>query len=199
MHPVSAFRWEDRAAMLALVQARSFATLVDAAFDVAQVPVLVDDSANRLLLHLARSNPIAKKMPARVVAVVGGADGYVSPDWYAQREQVPTWNYESVEIIGTLEPTDEAGLRDILAKLGAEHEARIVDKEPWTLAKMNPATLDKLVGGIIGATLTIETMRGTQKLSQNKPAADRDGVITALKRSASSRDRELAERMTTRR
>lgn len=182
--------------MLAFVRTRSFATLVDASLRVAQVPVIVDEHANRLLLHLSRGNPIARAMPMRVVAVIGGADGYVSPDWYTRPDQVPTWNYESVEIVGTLAPTDDALLRDILAKLSEEHEARIPGKPPWTMNKLSDATRDKLIRGIIGATLSIETLRGTQKLSQNKPDEDLDGVIAALERSQSPQDRDLAARMT---
>src|SRR4051812_47012379 len=132
MHPTSTFHWNDRAAMLAFVRTRSFATLVDASLRVAQVPVIVDEAENRLLLHFSRGNAVARTMPARVVAVISGADGYVSPDWYAGHDQVPTWNYESVEIVGTLAPTDDTFLRGILDKLSEEHEGRIPEKRPWT-------------------------------------------------------------------
>jgi transcriptional regulator len=194
MHPAPAFRWDDRAALLSFVGARSFGTLVDASLRVSQVPVIVD-GPDRLLLHLSRGNPMARGMPLRVVAVFAGVDGYVSPDWYVTPDQVPTWNYESVEITGTLAPTDDRALRDILARLGAEHESRIAGKRPWTMDKLTPATLDSLARGIVGATLSIESVRGTQKLSQNKAPADRDGVIAALDASATAANREVASRM----
>lgn len=199
MHPTSAFHVTDRAAMLAFTRAHGFATLVDGSLNVAQVPVLVDEGRDpadsRLFLHLARHNPIARAMPTRVVAVMTGAHGYVSPDWYARPDQVPTWNYESVEVVGTLEATSDDVLRDILARLSAEHEAKIPGKAPWTMEKLTTATLEKLVKGIVGATLSIEMLRGTQKLSQNKPADDRSGVIGGLERSASHHDHDLAARM----
>ncbi len=182
--------------MLAFIQHRSFATLVDASLHVAQVPVIVDEPANRLLLHLSRGNPIAHALPTRVVAVVSGVDGYISPDWYSKADQVPTWDYESVEVAGTLTEADDTLLMDMLAKLSEEHEARITDKSPWTMSKLSEPTLGKLVKGIVGATLTVESIRGTQKLSQNKSDEDVDGVIAALKRSRLPLDHDLAERMT---
>ncbi|UYI18045.1 MULTISPECIES: FMN-binding negative transcriptional regulator [Myxococcus] len=195
MHPTSVFHWKDRAEMLAFVRARSFATLVDESLRVAQVPFIVDEAASRLLCHFSRGNPMSRALPMRVVAVVNGADAYVSPDWYKSHDQVPTWDYESVEIVGSLTPVDDTLLRDILAALSAEHEARIPDKAPWTMNKLRPATLDKMLTGIVGAALSIESIRGTQKLSQNKSDDDFDGVVAALERSPSQHDRDVAARM----
>ena len=195
MHPTSTFHWKDRAAMLAFVRARAFATLVDASLGVAQVPVLVDEHGAQLLLHLSRANPIAQRMPLRVVAVVAGVDGYVSPDWYAKPEQVPTWNYESVEVIGMLAPTDDERLLDILGRLSAEHEGRIPGKPPWTMGKLTESMLNKLVKGIVGASLAVESVRGTQKFSQNKSGEDLDGVVSGLRRSRLPQDHDLATRM----
>jgi transcriptional regulator len=45
---------------------------------------------------------------------------------------------------------------------------------------MVPATFDRMLRGIVGARLTVERLEGISKLSQNKPAADRAGVIAAL-------------------
>lgn len=195
MHPASTFHWTDRAGMLEFVRAHAFGTLVDSALRVTQVPVIVDEPSNTLVLHVSRGNPISRALPARVVAVFGGAHGYVSPHWYAKGDQVPTWNYESVEIVGTLTATDDAMLPAILSRLGAEHEGQIPGKAPWTLDEVSAATREKLLQGIVGATLAIETMRGTQKLSQNKTPDDIDGVVAGLRRSGSPHDAELAERM----
>jgi transcriptional regulator len=32
--------------------------------------------------------------------IVSGPDGYVSPDWYEMKDQVPTWNYVTVHLKG---------------------------------------------------------------------------------------------------
>ena len=43
-----------------------------------------------------------------------GPDGYISPRWYAKRDTVPTWNYVSVEAVGTVRKLDDDEL-DALA------------------------------------------------------------------------------------
>lgn len=194
MHPTPAFRWDDQVAMLSLIAERSFATLVDSSLRVAQVPLFVDADRS-IYMHLARANPIAQSMPTRVVAVVHGDDAYISPDWFASEDQVPTWNYESVEVEGTLSATDDDMLVRILEGLAAKHESWVIGKKPWTPARLSPGVLDTMMKGIVGVKLSYERLRGTQKLLQNKSLADRDGVVMALAKSPSQMDRGMAVRM----
>ena len=215
MHPTSKFHWTDRDELLEFVGARAFATIVaalDGRYAVAQAPLLIDE--DRVLLHLSRANPIAKAMPLRVVAIVDGPDAYVSPDWYASEptgeqvpgvrqganslhgalgrpEQVPTWNYVAVEIEGKLASTDDAMLRTILERTSAEFERRIPDKRPWTIDKLTPGAFAAMSRGIVGATLSLDSLRGTRKLSQNKPDAARAGVRDALAASSDEIARAL--------
>lgn len=193
VHPTPAFHWSSRAEQLAFVAERAFATVcatVDGALVAAQVPVIVD--GDRVLLHLSRANALARALPRHVLVVVTGPDAYVSPDWYADPHQVPTWNYVSVEISGELAATDNDTLVEILRRQSATFEERIADKRPWTLDKLPPETLAAKLKGIVGATLEIRTIRGTRKLSQNKSEGDRDGVAAALERSPRDADREIA-------
>ncbi len=181
MHPAPIFSWDDRSGMLSFVAERSFATLaatIEGRIVVAHAPMIVD--GDRCLLHLSRANPLGRAMPVRVTAIVHGPDAYVSPDWYAASDQVPTWNYVAVEIEGELAPIDDQALRAIVDQLSAEHEGRIDGKPPWTSEKMTPEVLSAKLRGIVGATLSIDVLRGTRKLSQNKDATDQAGVIAAL-------------------
>lgn len=195
MHPAPVFEWKERETMLAFVGERAFATVVGSVGEptrvaVGQAPLLVD--GDRLLLHLSRANPLAKNLPLRVTAIVSGLDAYVSPDWYAADDQVPTWNYVSVEITGELVATDDAMLLEILRRQSAVFEGRIAGKRPWTVDKLDPSTLAAKLKGIVGVTLSIEELRGTRKLSQNKTDADRAGVVEALAQSPRAADREIA-------
>lgn len=200
MHPATAFRWADEAEILTFVEARAFATIVTAgeAPLVAHAPVLVDRDDRgvaRLLLHLSRGNAIARVLPTRAVIVVTGADAYISPDWYTTENQVPTWNYVAAELTGTLTPTDDATLLDILARQSAMFEGRLPKDRPWTLDKLAPATLATLQKGIVGVTFAIESARGTRKLSQNKSAGDHAAVIAALDASDRAGERDIARDM----
>ena len=196
MHPTPHFHWSEREAMLAFVGERAFATIaapLDGRVAFAPAPVIVD--GDRLLLHLSRANALAKALPLRASVVVSGADCYVSPDWYDEHDQVPTWNYVSVELTGLLAAVDDAQLVEILRRQSALFEQRIDGKRPWTLDKMTPSVLAAKLKGIVGVSLAIEDLRGTRKLSQNKTDAARAGVIRALGDSPREADRTIARLM----
>jgi transcriptional regulator len=187
MHPATAFHVADEATLLAHVAAHPFCTLcavVDGRPVVAHAPVVARRSGEGLAFdfHLSRGNVLAGAIEAgfRAIAVSLAADAYVSPDWYADKDQVPTWNYVSVEAEGPVAALDEAGLVALLDALSVQEEARLLPKRPWTRAKMSPGKFERMLRGIVGARLTVERLEGTTKLSQNKDEADRAGVIEAL-------------------
>lgn len=187
MHPSPAFRVEDEAVLLAHLAERPFVTLAAVVGGrplVAHVPVVVRRLPDSLTLdfHVSRGNALAPALAEgfRAVAVSLGPEAYVSPDWYEDKDQVPTWNYLSVEAEGPVAALDDAGLVALLDDLSAQEEARLLPKRPWTRAKMSAGKFEKMTRMIIGARLAVERLEGITKLSQNKPAADRAGVIEAL-------------------
>ena len=72
---------------------------------------------------------------------------------------------------------DEPALVEQLDRLADVHEPR---PGPWTRAKMDAGIFAKMLGGIRGFELEVTALRGTAKLSQNKTAADRIGVVRGL-------------------
>ncbi|HZZ36365.1 MAG TPA: FMN-binding negative transcriptional regulator [Caulobacteraceae bacterium] len=173
MHPASAFRQRDAASLAALVAERGFALIVGASDGrpmAAHAPVLLAEG--RLRFHLSGANPLTAALLAgsRALAVVTGPDAYVSPDWYAAADQVPTWNYLSAEIEGPVRPLDHAETTRLLDDLSAHFEAPLAPKPPWTRAKMTPARFEALLGAINGFEMRVERLEGVTKLSQNKPA-----------------------------
>lgn len=148
---------------------------------VAHTPLLsTGDGAVRF--HLSRGNALTRHLDgATALAVVNGPDGYVSPRWYAGANQVPTWNYVALELEGRVRRMEREGLVGLLEDLSARQEARITDGgTPWTMAKMDPAPLGRLLDAIVGFELEIAAWRPTFKLSQNKPADERARVIAGL-------------------
>jgi transcriptional regulator len=187
MHPAATFRVEDEAVLLAHLAAHPFVTLAaapDGRPRIAHAPVVVRRLASGLAIdfHVSRANALAPFLADgfRGVAVSLEADAYVSPDWYEDADQVPTWNYVSVEVEGPIAMLDEAGLVTLLDDLSTQEEARLAPKPPWTRGKMSPGRFDAMVRAIVGARLTVERLEGVTKLSQNKSEADRAGVIAAL-------------------
>ena len=109
-----------------------------------------------------------------------GPDAYVSPDWYESADQVPTWNYLSVEAEGSVAVLNEAELIAQLDSLSEQEEAHLAPKPLWTRHKMAPGKFEAMLRGIIGGRLFVERLEGTFKLSQNKSEADRLGAAKGL-------------------
>lgn len=147
---------------------------------VAHTPFILTEKRT-LRFHLSRGNALTGHLDGTTaLALVNGPDAYVSPRWYGDDPaQVPTWNYVAVEMEGPVRRLEPQGLIDLLEALSAQQEARL-PPPAWTMAKAEPAYLDRLLRGIVGFELTVETWRPTLKLSQNKAPAQRQGVIAGL-------------------
>ena len=183
MHPDALFRTDDRALMESLIEEIGFATLFAATPDgprVAHAPVLwTGDGA--VQFHLARGNALTKHLDGMTaLAVFNGPEGYVSPRWYADPEQVPTWNYVALELEGRVRRMDADGLLGQLEALTARQEARVTEGQPWTMDKLPEAKLRAMLGAITGFELEVQAWRPTLKLSQNKPADERARVAGGL-------------------
>ncbi len=184
MHPNSAFRPRQDDLAELLVREIGFAAVFAATPDgprVAHAPVVLSDDRTTLQFHLARGNALTRHLDgATALAVVQGPDAYVSASWYEAADQVPTWNYVAIEMEGVVSKLDDAALIAQLDTLSAVHEARVGANPPWTRDKMNPALFSKMTGAIIGFELRITAWRPTIKLSQNKPADERERVAKGL-------------------
>ena len=184
MHPNPAFRQTARDANLEFARARGFGMLAVNGPDapvLAHVPFLLSADGTTADLHLARSNPIARTgLPAAAMIAVSGPDAYVSPDWYGLEDQVPTWNYVAVHLRGVLQALPPETLRDHAEALSARFEAELAPKKPWLSAKMSDGTMDRMMRMILPFRLIIDTIDGTWKLNQNKPAEARLAAATAL-------------------
>lgn len=178
MHPNPIYHTADASRNLAFARARGFGVLAAGGADgpmLSHVPFLLNQEGTLAELHLLRSNPIARalKDPLQVKIAVSGGDTYISPDWYGVGDQVPTWNYVAVHLTGVLEmrPADE--LLGLLDRQSAAYEERLLPKTPWSTAKMQAETMEKLMRMIVPCRMTVTGVDGTWKLNQNKTDAAR--------------------------
>jgi transcriptional regulator len=197
MHPNSAFAWRDDDAMRAFIAETAFAHIFVQTPDgpmVAHAPVIVVTGGN-LWFHLSRSNRLTPHLDG-LTALASLADGsaYVSPDWYAAENQVPTWLYRSVEVSGPIRRLSEAELVSQSDQISATMEARLLPKQPWTRDKMAPGRFEAMLPGIVGFELTVETLRGTVKFNQHKSAADIAGMLDGLRANGKGDIADLALR-----
>ena len=113
-----------------------------------------------------------------------GPGTYISPSWYATKKEtakvVPTWNYVVVHAHGALRVIDDRDwLRDFVEKLTNRHEAG--RREPWKVTDAPADFIDKQLGAIVGIEVPMTRLIGKWKVSQNRPAADRDGAAEGLR------------------
>ena len=192
MHPNPAFRQTPQNQNLAFARQTGFGVLTVNGEDgplAAHIPFKLSADCSFAEMHLARSNPIARSaLPAKALLAVQGPQHYISPDWYGPHEQVPdqvpTWNYVAVHLRGTLEPLPFESLEPHLDALSAEHEERLLPKQPWTSHKMSEGSMDRMMRMILPFRLTISDVQGTWKLGQNKTPEIRARTADALARMA---------------
>lgn len=208
MYTPPAFAEHEPQVMLDFIEAHPLGALVTAAPDAAGVPRLLATHLPLVLDrtrgphgvlqgHVARANPHAALPPAGAEALVifAGPEAYVHPGWYPSKREhgrvVPTWNYVAVHATGALRLLDDpAWLLAHLATLTARHEA--AQAHPWSLDDAPPGFVERLVHETVGLEIEITRLEGKWKLSQNRPAADIDGVVAGLGAASASGARAVA-------
>jgi transcriptional regulator len=185
------FREEDLATQHALIRAHPLGLLVTsgtAGLLANPVPFHLDAAASEkgtLRLHLARANGQWKDIRdgASVLTVFQGADSYVTPSWYATKQEtgkvVPTWNYAIVQARGTARIVEDADW--LLAQIEAitgQHEGERA--APWAVTDAPDDFIRAQLKGIIGVEIEITEIEGKWKVSQNRNLSDREGVAAGL-------------------
>jgi transcriptional regulator len=193
----------DRAASLAFAQARGFGTVCawDGLKPVASsLPFCLAyavDGTPQAAFHVARHNPLAKLADGTSswLMAVNGADAYVSPDWYASPDQVPTWLYQAVHLTGTVRALSDHELGQHLDALSARFEDGLAPKPPWASSKMTAGRLDAMKKAIVGLVMTVEEVEGSFKLNQHKSDMDHVAIATGLSRQPEAAAQVLAHEM----
>jgi len=162
------------------------------------IPFLIERESEQLHLqgHLARPNPQVADLAqnGEVLAIFHGPHAYISPNWYETGPSVPTWNYADVHAYGTVRLVEHAEwLRRFLARLSARHEAR--NPIAWRMEDLPEAYTESMLKGIVGLDIAVTRLEGKYKLSQNRPAADRPGVIAALETQSDPEAQAIARLM----
>jgi transcriptional regulator len=120
---------------------------------------------------------------------------HTSPSWYPAKAEhgkvVPTWNYVMVQARGRLRAIDDAAwLRRLVTRLTERHEAAL--PAPWSVDDAPADYVDKMLGAIVGIEIELEALAGKWKVTQNRSAADRAGVVRGLETTGGDAARALA-------
>lgn len=200
MHPNRAFRGKDRSLANAMIDQIGFGMVFCQTPDgprVAHSPLLSAGNG-KIQFHLARGNATAKHLSnEKALIVINGPDGYVSARWYSDPDQVPTWNYIAIELEGPVRILERDRLVALLERLTARQEAQIRGGTPWTMDKLSDANRERMLRSIIGFEMTVEDVRDTIKLSQNKSDNERARLIEGFLGQGSSEMADAMKEMST--
>lgn len=180
---------KDRLKVIKLIEQNSFATVLSYPKNekpfVNHLPVIfssLPQEENVLIGHMAKRNPqwqhFAENSESTII--IHGAHTYITPKWYRSGRDVPTWNYAVAHLHGKIELIKSfEGQIEILKQLSNFFERS--NQNPWQF-ELPDDLLDETVLGsaIISFKFHIEKIEAKFKLSQNRSAQDRQGIMDGL-------------------
>ena len=202
MYIPPAFKNDDIESIRATIRGARLANLVTATSEgpiATPLPLILDESEGEygvLYGHLAKANP-QWRLPTTgdALAIFMGPEAYVTPSWYATKQEtgkvVPTWNYVAVHAYGPVEFFQEPErLLAAVTRLTNKHEGSRA--KPWAVSDAPADFIAAQLRGIVGLRIPVTRFESKRKMSQNRPEADRVGVVAGLASSENPQDREVA-------
>src|ERR1700712_611374 len=129
----------------------------------------------------------------------GPVHHYVTPKFYVETKPktgkaAPTWNYETVQVYGTAKILFDSNSKETLDFLTQQlsdlaHYAETYvmgygkegQPQPWEVNEAPDRYIELLKKNIIGIEISIKSMAGRFKMTQEKGKGDRDGVIDGFR------------------
>lgn len=166
--------------LASFIAQNGFALLVSSDLQATHLPLTyaVEEGPNGTLYgHMAKANPHWKSLEGeRVLIVFSGPHSYVSPNFYANKPAVPTWNYAAVHCYGKLELLTHDETLDSMNSLVSHYEPGLHSQSDI----MPEDYKQKLSQGVVGFRVQLDEIQAKEKLGQHKPADDQKGVYEAL-------------------
>lgn len=199
MYNPQRFKSADTNEAFALMDQNPFATVITVVEGkpfVSHLPLTpkkVEDKIE-LIGHLARANPHWKSFAnSQATVIFQGPHTYITPKWYAVND-VPTWNYSAVHATGKIELIESPdGIVECLKELTAHVERHW--PSGWDFFIPESLTGDILPKSIVGFKVKVDEINFKKKLSQNRTAADRAGVLKGLETRGDDNSRSVLGEM----
>ncbi|MCP3027624.1 FMN-binding negative transcriptional regulator [Halobacillus sp. A5] len=158
------------------------------------LPLTYEESEHALYGHFSRANEQWKDAEnQQTLAVFQGPHCYISPSWYETNKAVPTWNYVSVHVYGTLEMIEDSQTTyDTLHDLVTKYES---PDSTYDLNHLEHGFIEGMSKGIVPFRLNITKIEAKAKLSQNHSVERQERVIKQLENSSQQDDRIIASLM----
>ena len=144
--------------------------------------------------HMAYGNPQWKTFEVEnenVLVMFQGPHAYVSSTWYKD-ENVPTWNYQSVHVYGTVSIMSEQELEEDLRLLLQKYEHHRANGALWE--NLSPQT-KKQIKGIVEFKIKVQDIQAADKLSQNRNEEDYQNIVNKLYEEQDLNSEQMAQLM----
>jgi len=194
-------RPEELGGLMAAHPLAVLVTISSQGLGASHLPLLFDAAEGPLGVlrgHMARANQQWREYTAasEALAIFSGPEHYISPNWYVSTKEsgkvVPTWNYITVHVRGTLTfTTDAAWLLENVRALTNEHEKMM--SKPWRVEDAPPEYIGKMLEAIVGVELAITAIEGKWKVSQNRALEDRISAVAGLESVATPEAVQMAQ------
>ena len=205
MYVPKSFQETDQTTLLQFVRDHSFALLITTGDDgtplATHIPIELKptvDGQFQLVGHLAKANPQWKQLgrDTPALAVFSGPHSYISSSWY-DHVNVPTWNYLSVQITGRTAVLSDEETLELLRQQVDKYESR--SKCPVSIESMTESYVRKEMRGLVAFSMTIDTIQGAAKLSQNRDDKNYQAIIAELNQQDDPNAQAVASEMAHRR
>jgi len=187
MHIPRRYEEKDKDKIHAFIRENSFAILISIKDGLpvgTHIPLLLEQNAEGkdiLMGHISKGNEQKYTLTdgAKILAIFPGPHAYISPRWYTQIN-VPTWNYISVHIYGTVKIVEGEALKAALSRLMNNYEQH--RPQPVRLEEIPEKEFNDDIRGIVGVEIVIEDIQAAYKLSQNRDEESYHNVIGELEK-----------------
>jgi len=198
MYNPQSFKSEDAQEVFELIDHHPFATVitvVDGKPFVSHLPITPKKIGDKIELigHLARANPHWRSFAnSQATVLFHGPHTYITPKWYEEND-VPTWNYSAVHVIGQVELIESTeGIVECLKELTAHVERYWMSGWEFFIPDDLTGVLSK---SIVGFRIKADEINFKKKLSQNRSPADRAGVLKGLETRSDDNSRSVLAEM----
>jgi transcriptional regulator len=194
------FKEERLEILLPIVQAHPLGLLVtieEGVSEVNHLPFFYKEGV--LEAHIPKVNPLYDFLKnagnVDVLVVFQGPQSYITPSWYPTKKEsgkvVPTWNYSVVHVRGKISlKEDKTWIRTHVENVTNWHEPQRGSQ--WQVSDAPRDYTDAMISVLCGLEITIESMVGKLKLSQNRQEEDRLAVLDQLEKSVLEDDMHMA-------
>ncbi|MBA5247888.1 FMN-binding negative transcriptional regulator [Marnyiella aurantia] len=192
------YKSEDRELMKQIISENGFAMLISAKEKLWATHSMFVMNENMedfyLETHVSRGNHQAKvlKDGDEVLCDFLGANAYISSSWY-DHINVSTWNYEAVQVRGTVRLMTDDELYLHLHKLTYKYEKQ--QRCPMFAEEIGEENIRNEMKGAFGMNIFPTEIHIASKLSQNRKETDFKNIIKELQESPEENSRKVAEKM----